>query len=111
MTDKFHVLFLRDAAEFLDGMEENARKKVLYNIHKARVTNDNELFKKLTTDIWEFRTLFNRTQYRLFAFWDKSDKQETLVIATHGIVKKTGKTPPGDIEKAERLMRLYFEGK
>ena len=26
------------------------------------------------------------------AFWDKTNKHETLVIATHGIEKKTGKT-------------------
>ena len=30
-----------------------------------------------------------------FAFWDKSGKKETLVLATHGILKKTNKTPKG----------------
>jgi len=33
--------------------------------------------------------LYNKTAYRLFAFWDK--EKETLVIATHGIIKKTKK--------------------
>jgi len=70
-----------------------------------------KLFKKLTGEIWEFRTLFNKKHYRLFAFWDKTGKDETVVISTHGIIKKTDKTPPGEIEKAENLRKLYFEQK
>ncbi|WP_262712673.1 type II toxin-antitoxin system RelE/ParE family toxin [Arachidicoccus ginsenosidivorans] len=31
--------------------------------------------------------------YRLLAFWDKDEMEQTLVIATHGINKKTKKTP------------------
>ena len=51
---------------------------------------DKELFKKLeNSEIWELRTLFNGICYRLFAFWD-TDKR-TLVVATHGIIKKTSK--------------------
>jgi len=30
-------------------------------------------------------------QYRPLAFWDKTDKSETLVLATHGIIKKRTK--------------------
>ena len=57
--------------------------------------------------IGEFRTLFNKIAYRLFAFWDT--EAETLVIATHGIVKKTQKTPSKEIAKAEEIRKLYFE--
>jgi hypothetical protein len=45
----------------------------------------------LTDHIWDFRTLYSGIQYRLLAFWDKEDKPKTLVLATHGIVKKTSK--------------------
>jgi phage-related protein len=55
--------------------------------------------------------LFNKTHYRLFAFWDKTGNNETVVISTHGIIKKTDKTPLGEIEKAENLRKLYFEQK
>jgi phage-related protein len=106
---KFNVLFLEDAAEFLDNLDEKAREKIIYNIHKAQITNDKELFKKLISEIWEFRTYFKKTKYRLFAFWDKTDKTETVVISTHGIIKKTGKTPQVDLDKAERLRLAYFE--
>lgn len=61
------------------------------------------------TDIWEFRTLYAGTAYRLFAFWDTDG--ETLVVATHGITKKTQKTPRKEIEKAEAIRRAYFNDK
>ena len=109
MTEKFKVQFLEEAAEFLDSLNEKAREKIIYNIRKAQVTNDKELFKKLNNEIWEFRTLFKKTHYRLFAFWDKTDKSDTVVISTHGLIKKTGKTPKGDLDKAERYRKLYFE--
>jgi len=111
VTRKFKVQFLEEAKEFIDNLDEKAREKIIYNLHKAQVTNDKELFKKLTDEIWEFRTLFNKTHYRLFAFWDKTNKSDTFVISTHGLIKKTDKTPQGDLDKAKRLRKLYLEQK
>ena len=111
MTEKFKVQFLEEAAEFLESLDKKAREKVIYNIRKAQVTSDKELFKKLTEEVWEFRTLYNKTAYRLFAFWDKTDKVATVVISTHGLIKKTDKTHQGDLDKAERLRKLYMEQK
>src|SRR5690606_978705 len=108
---KFRVQFLEEAKTFLDELDEKARDKIVYNIWKARSTNDKELFKKLQDEIWEFRTKFNKTYYRLFAFWDKTDNKDTVVISTHGLIKKTAKTPIGEIDKAERLMKQYFNEK
>ena len=51
MTEKFQVQFLEEAAEFLDNLDEKARDKVIYNIQKARFSNDRELFKKLKDEI------------------------------------------------------------
>ena len=111
MTINFKVEFLEEAAEFLDNIDDKAREKIIYNIRKAQIINDKNLFKKLSGETWEFRTLYNKTYYRLFAFWDKFDKAETIVISTHGIIKKTDKTPKNEIEKAERLRLQYFEQK
>ncbi|HLG04036.1 MAG TPA: type II toxin-antitoxin system RelE/ParE family toxin [Bacteroidia bacterium] len=108
MQPKFTVLYMEAAREYLMGLDMKSREKIIYNIDKARHNYDKELFKKLYGEIWEFRTLYNRTYYRLFAFWDKSDNAQTLVIATHGIVKKTGKTPEKEIVRAEQLRQLYF---
>ena len=107
--DKFKVIFLKDARKFLLELDEKSRDKIIFNIDKSKIKNDNELFKKLTGEIWEFRTLYNKTYFRIFAFWDKTEKIETLVLATHGIIKKTGKTPEKEIKKAENLRLKYFE--
>jgi phage-related protein len=96
---KFRVEFLEEAKSFLDKLDEKARDKIVYNIWKARSTNDQELFKKLQDEIWEFRTKFNKSYYRLFAFWDKIDKNDTVVISTHGLIKKTDKIPKSEIER------------
>lgn len=47
--------------------------------------------------------------YRLFAFWDTEDQRETLIVGTHGIVKKSNKTPKEEIRHAEQIKRKYFE--
>ena len=109
MENRFEVDFLQDVIDFFENIEEKARDKIIFNIHKARKSNDPKLFKKLTDEIWEFRTLYNKKQYRLFAFWDKTKEKKTLVVATHGIIKKTQKTPTKEILKAKKLMKKNFE--
>jgi phage-related protein len=111
MKELFRVEFMEEAAQFLEELPVKTREKVLYNIWKARSSNDRELFKKLTGEVWEFRTLYQKTYIRFFAFWDKSDNSNTIVISTHGIIKKTGKVPKPEIERAERLRLNYFENK
>lgn len=108
---KFRVQFLEEAKGFLDKLDEKARDKIVYNIWKVRSTNDKELLKKLQDEIWEFRTKFNKTYYRLFAFWDKTDKSDTVVISTHGLIKKTDKIPKSEIERAEKSREKYFNDK
>lgn len=111
MDYRFRVAFLEEVKDFLDDLDEKAREKILYNIWKARSKNDKELFKKLQDEIWEFRTFHRKSYYRLFAFWDKEDKMEAVVISTHGLIKKTDKTPKSEIEKAERSREKYFNEK
>jgi phage-related protein len=107
--NKFDVIFLTEAREFLFLLDEKSRDKVIFNIDKAKVKWDNDLFKKLQGEIWEFRTLYNKTHYRIFAFWDKTDPEHSLVLTTHGIIKKTDKTPEKEIEKAEKIRLKYVE--
>lgn len=44
-------------------------------------------------------------------FWDKTDNKETLVIATHGFIKKVDKVPANEIDRAVRLRDNYFDNK
>ncbi|WP_345233529.1 type II toxin-antitoxin system RelE/ParE family toxin [Olivibacter ginsenosidimutans] len=64
----FEIVFLDEAFEFLKKLERKHYEKILYNIRKAQIQHDQELFKKLNNDIWEFRTLYQGIQYRLLAF-------------------------------------------
>ena len=107
--NKFEVIFLAEARAFLYQVDQKTREKIIFNIEKSKSKTDHNLFKKLKDEIWEFRTLFNKTHYRIFAFWDKDDKKETIVFTTHGIIKKTSKTPEKEIEKAEQIRLQYFK--
>jgi len=107
----FETIILEEADNFILTLDDKIRKKVFYNIRVAERTNSPELFKKLNSEIWEFRTLYAEKNIRVLAFWDKTDKTNTLVIATSGFIKKTNKTPLNEIEKAKRIRIRYFEEK
>lgn len=107
----FETEFLDEAKKFLKTLQPKTVKKVFYNIDLAEQTNDPKLLKKLNGDIWEFRTKYAGIQVRLLAFWDKTDSSETLVIATHGFIKKVDKVPAKEIERAMRLKDNYFKTK
>ena len=107
----FRLIALEDAQSFLESLPDKAREKMLYNIRKVRFgVKDKDIFKKLgDTEIWEFRTIWEGLAYRLFAFWDKDN--ETLVVATHGIVKKKQKTPKVEIDRALSIRKQWFDQK
>ena len=111
MKQFFKVDLLPKAAEFLENLDEKTREKVYYNIRKSQFIQDSELFTKLNDNIWEFRTLYNNKSYRLFAFWDETEEQRVLVVATHGILKKTQRTPQNEIGKAEEIRKQYINNK
>lgn len=104
---RFDVKYLPEAVKFLESIETKAAQKLLYNVSKSQEIRDHRTFKKLmNSNIWEFRAEYSSNEYRLFAFWDQS--QETFVVCTHGINKKTQKTPQKEIDKAEQIRKKYF---
>ena len=106
---KIKVVLLDEALAFVRSLPIKVHEKIVYNYRKIENgLMSKELFKKLDdSEIWEFRTLYNGNCYRLFSFWDT--ETETFIIATHGIVKKTQKTPAKEIEKAEAIRKEYFK--
>lgn len=106
--EMIRVEFMPEAQDFLESLPENASDKIMLNIRRVMAGEKNaEIFKKLDgSEIWEFRTLYQRTAYRLFAFWD--NQRRALIVATHGIIKKTQKTPQKEIAKAEAIRREYI---
>ena len=69
-------------------------------------------FEKLKSlkDIFEFRIKDSNKFFRLFAFWDNTGDTETLIVCSHGLIKKTNKIPKQDIEKAKMTKEKYFKG-
>ena len=98
-----------EAWYFILALDEKVKAKVAYNVKRSREVTDPELFKKLNSEIWEFRTEFAKKQIRLFAFWSPMEK--ALVVCTHGIFKKSQKTPHKEIAKAQQIRLLYLKQK
>jgi hypothetical protein len=56
----FELVFMEPARLFLASLEPNVRAKVIYTMEHAQYTMDANRFKKLTSELWEFRTLYAR---------------------------------------------------
>ncbi len=111
MNKRFETILLEEAFEFIKKQNQKTREKIFQNIRRSEYNNDPKFFKKLSSEIWEFRTLYSGIQIRILAFWDKDDKTQTLVLATHGFVKKTNKVNKKEIDKAEKIRKSYFKNK
>ena len=55
--------------------------------------------------------MYQGLQYRMLAFWDKTDKNNTLVISTHAFIKKQSRVPDKEISRATAVRKKYFEEK
>jgi phage-related protein len=110
MDKPIRVRLLTEAEEYIDNLELAAQKKFVQAFRKTASGYSGKWFTKLvnTDDIYEFRVHMKRNAYRVFAFWDTEGETETLIICTHGLDKKTQKTPKSSIEKAEQFKRKYF---
>jgi phage-related protein len=106
MNKNFEVLLSEDAKDFIKSLDIKLQKKVAYNIQKSREVKDTKILKKLTDVIWEFRTRYDKQQIRLLAFWDPNLK--SLIVCTHGFIKKTQKTPKSEIKKALEFRKKYL---
>jgi phage-related protein len=94
--------------EFLDSLSVKVAQKVLWTL---RLLEDLEIvpsiyFKKLigTDEIWECRIQYVSNIYRIFCFFDS----HSVVVLTHGLVKKSQKTPQREIDKAELYRKDYL---
>lgn len=105
--NRIDIRLLDEVRDFLKSLSPEPRRKIYANLSKVQNgVVDKNIFKKLTgTDFWEFRTYYSGMYYRLIAFWDKTEK--SLVVCTHGFVKKAQKTPKNEIDKAISIRRDY----
>ncbi len=97
--------------EFLNNLEVKVVKKIVWTL---KIIEEMDLvpktyFKKLesTDGIWEVRIKVGTNIYRIFSFWDKNN----LIVLTHGMIKKSQKTPKNEIKIAESYKKEYFRRK
>jgi phage-related protein len=94
--------------EFLDSLSGKAAQKVawvLTLIEDLEVVPSSYLKKLVgSAEIWECRIQFGSNSYRIFCFFEGY----SVVVLTHGIIKKTQKTPRQEIEKAEACRKDYL---
>ena len=97
--------------EFYVAQTDKVRKKIaqtlvwLQTLDRLPVTILKSIEGK--KGLLEIRVEFGGDIFRVFCCFDEG----SLVILFNGFQKKTQKTPSGEIEKAERLMKEYFESK
>ena len=57
--------------------------------------------------IYEIRVEFGGNIYRVFCCFDEG----AIIVLFHGIKKKSQKTPPKEIKRAEAIKKEYFKSK
>ena len=96
--------------DFLSSLSAKAVQKVAWAlrllVRLERVPSQYFCKMEGTDNIWECRIKLGSDIYRIFAFWDGHQ-----IVLTHGIVKKTQKTPPKEIQKAEDYKNDYWQRK
>jgi phage-related protein len=107
----FKTVFLEYVDKFIKNIDPKIARKIFYNVDLAEQTNDPRLLKKIRDEIWEFRVRHGNIQIRLLAFWDKRDSKNTLILVSHGFIKKGDKVPGTEIDRAKKIRSRYFESK
>ena len=97
------------ARDFLDSLPGKAAQKITWVLRLLEDMNivPSSYFKKLlgTQEIWECRIQLGSNAYRILCFFTEN----SVVVLTHGFVKKTQKTPKAEIEKAETYRKDFLK--
>ena len=115
----YEAIFYSDAngnepiKDFLEELENKSLTDKNARINRNKITAYIDILEKhgtsigepyvkhLRDEIWELRPLKNRI---LFATY-----KGNIYLLTHHFIKKTQKTPSGEIKQAERLLKDYRE--
>lgn len=97
---------------FLESLPPKDRAKLIAVLAKTeqygmQVAIRQLWVKKLTNGIFELRSRHAGNIQRALYFHEVGNRY----LITHGFTKKTDKTPKAEIEKAQRIMKEYLEGR
>jgi len=105
------IFFKNHFIEFYQKQNNKVKGKIQYTFELIKQVEriPEKFFKHLsgTDGLYEIRIEFQSNIYRVFCCFDKGN----LVVLFNGFQKKSQKTPKKEIEKAIKLMKLYFEQK
>jgi len=95
--------------DFLDSLPGKVVKKIVWVLKLLEDLDvvPSSYFKKLigTEEIWECRIQFGSNAYRLLCFF----LNRSVVVLSHGFVKKSQKTPVHEIKRAETYRRDFLK--
>ena len=98
----------RPARDFIDSLDEAAAAKVDAFIQRLRIFGTRmhgKFVEKLTEHIFELRVKHFDRIFRVLFFYQPG----RLIVITSGFLKKSQKTPPAEIARAEELRRLWLQ--
>ena len=97
--------------EFYTAQTEIVRRKInqVLKLVETQEHIPQKFFRPIETaeGLFEIRVEMESNIYRIFCCFDKGN----LVVLFHGFQKKSQKTPPDQIARAERLKEEYFKEK
>jgi phage-related protein len=96
------------AREFVDSLDDKAAARVDAFIERLRVYGnrmEGKFVKKLSNDIFELRVKQCDRIFRVLFFYQPG----MLIVIASGFQKKTERTPPSEIARAEQLRRLWLK--
>lgn len=95
--------------KFLRSLTAKEQAKLLATLEYVEETEviPSSIFCKMVNadDLWEIRVKVDRKIFRLLCFFDGG----RLVIAAHGFLKKTQKTPRQELKTATMRKKEYFK--
>ena len=97
--------------DFYEEQNKDVQRKidwVVKLIEEVRMVPE-KYFKHIesTDGLYEIRVQAGGDIYRIFSFFDEGN----LIILLNGFQKKSERTPKGEIDRAERLRKEYYNEK
>lgn len=105
------ILFKTYFKEFYVAQSQMVRDKINYVLRLVETQKiiPKKFFRIIegTNGIYEIRVESEGNIYRVFCCMDEG----ALVVLFHGFQKKSQKTPPKEIKRAETIMKEYYKSK
>jgi phage-related protein len=96
------------AREFVDSLDDKAAARVDAFIERLRIYGnrmEGKFVKKLSNDLFELRVKQFDRIFRVLFFYQPG----MLIVVASGFQKKTDRTPPAEIARAEQLRKLWIK--